>query len=128
MDALFQATAAELAALLCRREVSALEVFEAAAERVHALDPQLNALPGFDPDPGRAQAAEADRRLRAGDTAPLLGVPFSVKHNLWVAGRRVTQGSTRFASFVAPQDAFAVAQLRRAGAVFLGMSNCSEFA
>lgn len=128
MDPLFQATATELAALLRRREVSALEVFEATAERVHALDPQLNALPDFDPVPGRAQAAEADRRLRAGDTAPLLGVPFSVKHNLWVAGRRVTQGSTRFADFVAPQDAFAVAQLRRAGAVVLGMSNCSEFA
>lgn len=109
-------------------ELGAVEAFDAVAERIAALNPALNAVLGFDAETGRAEAQRAQRRLDAGDPAPLLGVPFTVKDNLWVEGRRVTQGSRRFADFVAPQDAFAVARLREAGAVFAGLTNCSEFA
>lgn len=123
----------ELSALtLARRirsgELGAVEVFEAFHARVEALNPALNAIVRYDPEPGRAQAREAERRLRAGDAAPLLGVPFTVKDNLWVAGQPASQGSRRFEHFRAPQDAFAVARLRAAGGVFLGSTNCSEFA
>jgi len=47
---------------------------------------------------------------------------------VWVRGRRVTQGSRQFADFVAPEDALAVARLRKAGALVIGMGNSSEFA
>ncbi len=122
------ADALTLARWIRSGETSAVEAFDAVAARIAALNPALNALVRFDPDTGRAEAREADRRLRAGDPAPLLGVPFTVKDNLWVAGQRVSQGSRRFEGFVAPQDAFAVARLREAGGVFAGITNCSEFA
>ncbi|MBT2303863.1 amidase [Variovorax paradoxus] len=121
-------SALALARLIRSGEAGAVEVFEAFRGRVDALNPALNAIVRFDPEIGRAQARESERRLRAGDPAPLLGVPFTVKDNLWVAGQAVSQGSRRFEQFRAPQDAFAVARLRAAGGVFLGITNCSEFA
>ena len=127
-QSIVESGAVDLARSLRSGEVGAVEAFEAFRERVEALNPQLNALIRFDPAVGRAQAVDADRRLRAGDPAPLLGVPFTVKDNLWVEGQTVSQGSQRFEHFRAPQDAFAVAQVRAAGGVFLGISNCSEFA
>jgi aspartyl-tRNA(Asn)/glutamyl-tRNA(Gln) amidotransferase subunit A len=127
-DRITAADALSLARWIRSGELSAVEAFDAVAARIEALNPALNALVRFDPEQGRAQAREADRRLRAGDPAPLLGVPYTVKDNLWVEGVRVSQGSRRFEDFVAPQDAFAVARLREAGAVFAGITNCSEFA
>jgi aspartyl-tRNA(Asn)/glutamyl-tRNA(Gln) amidotransferase subunit A len=55
-------------------------------------------------------------------------VPFTVKDNLWVGGRRITQGSKIFADFIAPRDAWTVERLRALGGVMIGITNCSEFA
>jgi aspartyl-tRNA(Asn)/glutamyl-tRNA(Gln) amidotransferase subunit A len=74
------------------------------------------------------EATAIDRRLAAGETLPMAGVPFTVKDNLWVAGRHIAQGSRLFENFVAPRDAWAVARLREQGAFVLGITNCSEFA
>jgi aspartyl-tRNA(Asn)/glutamyl-tRNA(Gln) amidotransferase subunit A len=125
---IIDADALTLARWIRNGEVGAVEAFDAVAAQVEAGNPTLNALLRFDAEAGRTESQQAERRLRDGDTAPLLGVPFTAKDNLWVAGRTVSQGSRRFEHFVAPQDAFAVARLRAAGAVFLGSSNCSEFA
>lgn len=117
-----------LARLLASRQVSAVEVFDVFAARIEALNPTLNALVRFDRGIGRAQARQADARLAKGERNPWLGIPFTAKDNLWVQGQICTQGSALFRDFVAPRDALAVARLREAGAVFLGHTNCSEFA
>jgi aspartyl-tRNA(Asn)/glutamyl-tRNA(Gln) amidotransferase subunit A len=121
-------TAIDLARRIRARELSAVEACDAFTARIEALNPRLNALVRFDPSLARAAARRADERLAAGDGAPLLGVPFTVKDNIWVKGQAVSQGSRLFADFVAPEDAFAVARMRAAGGVFLGITNCSEFA
>ena len=41
-------------------------------------------------------------------TAPILGVPYTVKDTTWVAGRRVTNGSLLWKDFKPPRDAVAV--------------------
>ncbi|MGL5010272.1 MAG: amidase, partial [Paracoccaceae bacterium] len=51
-----------------------------------------------------------------------------IKDNLWVKGMTITQGSQVFSGFVAPEDAVAVARLRAAGAVIIGIGATSEFA
>lgn len=122
------ADATTLARWIRRREVGAVEAFDAIATRIAQLNPVLNAVRGFDAERGRAEAHCAQQRLDRGDPAALLGVPFTAKDNLWVEGRVSTQGSWRYADFVAPQDALAVQRLRAAGAVFAGFTNCSEFA
>ncbi len=101
---------------------------EAALARIAAGNPALNAFVTVDGNQALAEAEMVDRRLAAGERLPLAGVPVAVKDTIWVAGRRVTQGSRLFADFHAPADAIAVERLRAAGAVIVGMANSSEFA
>lgn len=97
-------------------------------ERVERLNPALNAIVQFDAQQVIDEAHDIDRRIAAGQTLPMAGVPFTAKDNVWVEGRRISQGSRLFEDFVAPRDAWAVARLRERGALMLGITNCSEFA
>lgn len=107
---------------------SARAATEAALARIAAGNPALNAFVSVDEADALAEADAVDRRLAAGETPLLAGVPVAVKDTIWLAGRRVTQGSRLFADFRAPADAIAVERLRAAGAVIVGMTNSSEFA
>lgn len=91
-------------------------------------NPALNAVIRHDPNAVRAEAARLVGAKETGSVLPLYGMTFTVKDNLWVAGEKISQGSRLFQDFVAPADALAVGRLRRAGALFLGITNCSEFA
>jgi aspartyl-tRNA(Asn)/glutamyl-tRNA(Gln) amidotransferase subunit A len=124
----WQWTARQTAAAVRAHHVSAREVALAVLARLHAVNPGLNAVIGHDDAWTLAQADGVDQRLAAGEALPLAGVPYTVKDNLWVQGRRITQGSMLFADFVAPADAWAVARMKALGAVIVGITNCSEFA
>ncbi len=106
---------------------TAVDTAKAALARIDAAS-ALNAVVTIDPARTLADAAAIDARLRAGETMPLAGVPVVVKDNIWVGGWRITQGSRLFADFVAPEDAIAIARLRQAGAVVVGIGATSEFA
>lgn len=121
-------TARECAARVNAGGLSAVEVARHFIDRVHGVNPALNAIVQFDPEAVLAEAQRVDERLAAGEALPMAGVPVTIKDNLWVAGRTITQGSRLFADFIAPRDAWAVARLRALGAVVLGITNCSEFA
>ncbi|MEJ1160160.1 amidase [Prosthecomicrobium sp. N25] len=119
--------AVSIAAAVRAGRTSAAAVAEAAIARIGAAA-DLVAIVDFDPAEARAAAAAVDRRLAAGEDLPLAGVPVAIKDNIWVGGRRVTQGSRLYEAFVPPADAISVERLRRAGAVVVGMANTSEFA
>ena len=56
---------------------------------LHAIDASQSTLNAFRvvlTESALADAAEADRRRAAGDTAPLLGIPIAVKDDVDVAG------------------------------------------
>jgi len=121
-------SAHETASAVASRRLSAREVALSSLQRLHDVNPQLNAVITADDAWTLGQADAVDARLARGEALPLAGVPITVKDNLWVQGRRATQGSKLFAGFVAPADAWAVARLRQLGAVIVGITNCSEFA
>jgi len=108
--------------------LSPLTIAEAVIAGIEAKNPALNAIVRFDPDAVRAEARALAARADRLSSAPLFGVPFTVKDTIWVKDFTVTQGSRLFADFVAPRDAVAVERLRQAGALFVGFTNCSEFA
>lgn len=118
----------QLSPLLSRREVSPVEAVEAFLERITAVDPKLNSFITVDERGALAQAKEAEARLGRGETAPLLGVPLSIKDILATQGLRTTCGSRILENYLPPFDATVCARLRRAGAVFLGKTNMDEFA
>jgi Asp-tRNA(Asn)/Glu-tRNA(Gln) amidotransferase A subunit family amidase len=100
----------------------------ASLERVHELQPVLNAFTVVLDDQAMAAARSADETVRAGGPAPpLLGVPVSVKDHIWMSGVPATNGSLALRDFVPSEDAVPVARLRAAGAVIVGKTNNPEF-
>lgn len=128
MNKLWQMGAQATAAAVAARELGAEEVARSVLDRLNAVNPQLNAVVQHDAAWTLSQAQAVDRRVAAGERLPLAGVPITIKDNIWVRGQRITQGSRVFRSFVAPCDAWAVQRLTDAGAVMVGITNCSEFA
>jgi aspartyl-tRNA(Asn)/glutamyl-tRNA(Gln) amidotransferase subunit A len=128
MNSPWRWSARATASAVIARQISAREVASSSLQRLHAVNPALNAVITADDAWTLEQANAVDERLARGEVLPLAGVPVTVKDNLWVQGQRVTQGSKLYANFVAPADAWAVARLRALGAVIVGITNCSEFA
>jgi aspartyl-tRNA(Asn)/glutamyl-tRNA(Gln) amidotransferase subunit A len=121
-------SAREIAAAVNGGEADPVEVAEVFVARILENNSSVNALVRFDPEIARSEALDVRQRIRAGEAMPLAGVPVIVKDNIWVAGRTISQGSRLFADYVAQEDAMAVARLRRAGAVIVGIGNSPEFA
>lgn len=121
-------TAHELAGRIRAREVSPVEAVDAYLRRIEGMNPSLNAVVTLAPDASE-RAREAEAAVARGETLGALhGVPVTVKDTVEVRGLRATCGSRLRADYVADEDAPAVARLRAAGAIFLGKTNCPEFA
>ncbi len=96
-------------------------------ERISAIDPELNAFREVYAADSLREAAEADRRLAAGERLPLLGVPVAIKDELDIAGRVTRHGTVAYDA-PARSDAEHVRRLRRAGAIVIGKTNLPELA
>ena len=116
-------TAVDLVAKLAAGEASAVELCDAAIERIERLDGPINAVVIRDFDRARDAAAQADAALAGGERRPLLGLPMTVKESFNVAGLPTTWGVPAMKGWVAQTDAVAVARLKAAGAVILGKTN-----
>jgi amidase len=106
-------------------EASARELTALALERIARLDGKLRAFGAVFGEEALAEADRADARRRAGDAAPLLGVPVAVKDEIDLAGRVTSRGTDAFAT-PAPADAEVVRRLRAAGAVVVGKTTMPE--
>lgn len=111
-----------LADLVRRKEVTPLELVDAAIERVGRHNGKLNAVvfEGFD-DARRTAASDLP-------DGPFKGVPFLVK-DLYcpVAGWPMSNGSRWFGRRISEQDDELVRRYRASGMVLLGKTNTPEF-
>jgi aspartyl-tRNA(Asn)/glutamyl-tRNA(Gln) amidotransferase subunit A len=123
----FRLTIAEAQRLLRSRELSAVELTRACLERIHAVEPRLNAFITVSDEVALAQANDADRRQAAGEAPALCGIPLAIKDIYATKGVRTTCASKILESFVPTYDATVIARLRAEGAVFLGKANLDEF-
>lgn len=74
------------------------------------------------------QARAADERIKRGEGTPLTGIPFAVKDNILIEGRRAGGASKVLEGYRASYDATVIRKLKEAGVVFLGRTNMDEFA
>ena len=109
---LFHRSAAELAALLAAREISAVELMQAVIGRTQAVDRSVRAFNSFDPAGALAQARASDERRSAGRAlGPLDGLPIGLKDVIAVEGQPLTASSRMLENFVSPYDATVSARL-----------------
>src|SRR6188472_1640963 len=108
-------------------DVSSRELVAMYLERIDRFDGRLNAFRVVLGDRALAEAAEADRRIAAGGSAPLLGVPIALKDEVDVVGELTTHGSAAFDQ-PATADSAHYRRLREAGAVLIGKTNLPELA
>ena len=128
-DDLIRLTAREAVALLDKREVSPLELIDAALARIEAVDGAVNAVPIRCPERARDHA----RRLMAAPPPRdrrgwLAGLPLAIKDSMDVAGVRSTHGSPIYADHVPATSDLQVEALERHGGIVLARSNAPEFA
>ena len=114
--------------------MSVLESITACLERIHRLDPQVNAFTAVLDERALNRAAAVDAALAAGEASvgPLAGVPFAVKNLFDVAGLVTLAGSRiereRPGAAPAAMDATAITRLEAAGAILVGALNMDEYA
>ncbi len=118
----------QLRRALDSREVSSRELTEACFERIGQTNERINSFISINREAALAAAEQADRRIAAGEAAPLTGIPLAVKDIFNLEGTRTTAGSRLLENYVAPYDATAVARLKQQDAVILGKLNMDEFA
>ena len=116
-------SAAEMAAALSAREVSAAELARESIARIEASEPKINAVCARMFDEALKAAQAADARLAAGERGPLIGVPITVKDSFRIRGTPASWGVREAASHLSTEDALAVKRVKAAGAVVLGKTN-----
>jgi len=125
---LWRRSATEIAGLIRRREVSALEVTRDALQRIESVNAAINAIVDHRPDEALTRAAEIDQSLARGENpGPLAGVPVTIKVNLDQNGYPTTNGLRLQRDLIAHEDNPGVENIRKAGAVFLGRTNTPAF-
>ena len=113
--------AAELAALIRARKLSPVELTDIVLDRLHALEPKLNAFITITDDQARIDARRAEQAVMDGETlGPLHGVPMGLKDFIETKGVRTTFGSHLMVDNVPKQDSVVAARVRAAGGIFLG--------
>ena len=119
--------AAELARAIAARELPAQAAVQAHLNRIAEGNGTLNAVTVTLADEALADADAADARLDRGEPAPpLLGVPFTVKENIDVAGTVTSLGLR--GGVAVELDAPHIAHLRGAGAIPIARTNLPDLA
>jgi len=128
MQDLWRLSAAELAAQIRSKKVSAKEAASAGLARLDAVNPGINAVVDHRPDDVLAQAEAIDAAIARNDElGPLAGVPVTVKVNIDQTGFATTNGLRQQREIIARSNSPVIDNLRKAGAVILGRTNCPAF-
>ncbi|MGE5386028.1 MAG: amidase, partial [Betaproteobacteria bacterium] len=128
MEDLWRLSATELAGLIRSKKISAKEAAAAALARLDAVNPSINAVVDHRVEEVLAQAASIDEKIARGEEAgALAGVPVTIKVNIDQEGYANTNGLKIQRDLIARSNSPVVDNLRKAGAVMLGRTNCPAF-
>jgi Asp-tRNA(Asn)/Glu-tRNA(Gln) amidotransferase A subunit family amidase len=122
---------AEEAAMLAKGEVTSVQLVEAYAERITALNkagPGLNAVTQINPD-AIAEAEKADAlRLEGKSLGPAMGLPILLKDIIDATPMYTSAGDWALRESFPEKDSGVAKQLRAHGVVILGKLGLSEWA
>jgi amidase len=113
--------ATALADLVRGGKIGAVELLDHFIDRTERLDSRINAVVVRDFDRARARAKVLDSQ--ADKSAPLFGVPTTVKESFDVAGLPTTRGHSELKEVPVTVSSIAIRRLEAAGAVIFGKTN-----
>ncbi|XP_001375446.2 fatty-acid amide hydrolase 2 [Monodelphis domestica] len=127
-------SALRLAKLIRQRKVKCIDVINAYIDRIKEVNPLINAIVKDRFEAARQEALEVDNWLskeQEDETTleqkrPFLGVPLTVKEAFELNGMPNSSGLVNRKDVISKTDAAVVALLKQAGAIPLGVTNCSE--
>ena len=120
-------TFAEARAALSNGETSCEALVSSYLERIESRNASLNAFLTVDRDGALNHARYLDSQLERGNDRPLAGLVLGVKDMIAIKNQALTCGSRMLEDFTSLYDAHVIEQLREAGAIFIGKTNCDEF-
>jgi aspartyl-tRNA(Asn)/glutamyl-tRNA(Gln) amidotransferase subunit A len=127
-DPLCRLTSAELSKGYSSGALSPVDVATAALDRAEAINPTFNAFTRIDRDSALAAARASEQRWHTqAPLSPVDGVPTTIKDIVWVKDWPIRYGSLSTNDTPCTADSPAVARLRAAGTVILGLTTTPEF-
>jgi len=112
---------------LIKGELTAFDLAKSYLDEIKKKDGDIHAYLEVHEDV-LEQAKEADKIIKSGKATLLTGVPFAIKDNIMIKGRRATSASKVLEGYKATYDATVIEKLKKEGVVFLGRANMDEFA
>lgn len=133
-DLLLLESATTIAFKIRSKKITSEQVLDSFIARIKQVNPSLNCIVADRFDEARKEAQEADELIKSGTVStetlakekPFLGVPFTTKDCIAVKGLIHSSGLVCRKHIRAEADAGAVARLRQAGAIPIGLTNVSE--
>lgn len=124
----------KLAEKIRKRELTSEKVVRVFVERAKLVNGQLNAIIDERYEAAIEDAKQVDEFLKTtplteeqlAQEKPFLGLPFSAKDSIQVAGMRCSSGCVRRKDLVANEDAPVVANYKKAGAIPFAITNVPE--
>ena len=120
-------TLVELHEGLRKKEFTSVELTKETFERIHALEPKVEAFVTLNEEEALKQAAAADEK-GFGEEASLQGLPIGIKDNIVTRDLLTTASSRMLEDFNPIYDAHVMELLKAEGAVNVGKLNMDEFA
>ena len=126
---LFEQPAHVLHDMLANKEITSLELTEAALSRIDEVECDVQAYLTITRDEALAKARSVDEKIARGEAVSFLeGIPGAIKDNLCTKGIKTTCASKILQNFVPPYNATVVEKLNAQNPVVLGKTNLDEFA
>ncbi|XP_031300886.1 fatty-acid amide hydrolase 2 isoform X2 [Camelus dromedarius] len=124
----------QLAKLIRQRKVKCIDVVQAYINRIKDVNSMINGIVMYRFEAAKKEARAIDKKLAENqeDEAtlekkwPFLGVPLTVKEAFQLKGMPNSSGLVSRRNAISKTDATVVALLKEAGAIPLGITNCSE--
>lgn len=112
---------------LVKKELTVRDLVKTYTQEIEKKNKRINAYLEVFADLD-TQIDAAQKMIDGGKATLLTGIPFAIKDNILIKGRKVSAASKILENYVAPYDATVIEKLKKEGVIFLGRVNMDEFA
>lgn len=129
MKEILKKSATEQRKALLNKEISAVELANAAFERIDEVESKVEAFNCLTRETAMETAKKVDEKILKGEELPLLaGIPLALKDNMNLIGYPTTASSKILENFISPYNATITEKLLNNLVPIVGKTNLDEFA